>query len=86
MFPGKPCLAMPVFSSGQTVHQAAGTYAALGSTDLIVTAGGGIVAHPGGPGAGVQAFCDAWDAAVSGVPLTEYAKGRPALAQALGTA
>ena len=86
MFPGKPCLAMPVFSSGQTVRQAPGTFAALGSTDLIVTAGGGIVAHPGGPGAGVQAFRDAWDAAVAGVPLPEYAKGRAALTQALGAA
>jgi ribulose-bisphosphate carboxylase large chain len=31
---------MPVFSSGQTVRQAPGTFAALGSTDLIMTAGG----------------------------------------------
>ena len=84
MFADKPCLAMPVFSSGQTVRQAHGTYAGLGSTDLIVTAGGGIVAHPGGPGAGVQAFRDAWDAAVAGVALADYARGRPALAQALG--
>jgi len=83
MFPDKPCLAMPVFSSGQTVRQAPGTFAALGSTDLIVTAGGGIVAHPGGPGAGVQALRDAWDAAVAGVPLQEYAHGRTALSQAL---
>ena len=30
--------------------------AALGSTDLIVTAGGGIMAHPGGPAAGVAAM------------------------------
>ena len=83
MFPSKPCLAMPVFSSGQTVRQAPGTFAALGSTDRIVTAGGGIVAHPGGPGAGVQALRDAWDAAYSGIPLPEYARGRPALSQAL---
>ena len=53
MFPDKPCLAMPVFSSAQTVRQAPGTFAGLGSTDLIMTAGGGIVAHPDGPGAGV---------------------------------
>ena len=83
MFPGKPCLTMPVFSSGQTVLQAPGTFAALGSTDLIMTAGGGIVAHPGGPGAGVRALRDAWDAAVAGVPLADYAQGRVALRQAL---
>ena len=86
MFPDKSCRVMPVFSSGQTVKQALGTFDALGSTDLIVTAGGGIVAHPGGPGAGVQAFRDAWDAAVAGIELSDYAKDHPELAQALGVA
>lgn len=83
LFPDKPCLAMPVFSSGQTVRQAPGTYAALGSTDLIVTAGGGIVAHPGGPGEGVAALRQAWEAAVAGIPLPQHARSHPALAQAL---
>jgi ribulose-bisphosphate carboxylase large chain len=86
MFPDKPCLAVPVFSSGQTVRQAPGTFAALGGTDLIVTAGGGIMAHPGGPADGVRALRDAWDAAVAGVPLADYARDRPALAQALAQA
>jgi ribulose-bisphosphate carboxylase large chain len=86
MFPDKPCVAMPVFSSGQTVRQASGTFAALGSTDLIVTAGGGIVAHPDGPGAGVRALRDAWDAAVAGVPLADYAREHQALARALEAA
>ena len=36
MFAEKPCTVMPVFSSGQTVRQAHGTYAALGSTDLMI--------------------------------------------------
>jgi ribulose-bisphosphate carboxylase large chain len=85
IFPDKPCLAMPVFSSGQTVRQASGTYEALGSTDLIMTAGGGIMAHPDGPGAGVRAFRDAWDAAIAGMPLGDYARERPALARAFGT-
>ncbi|WP_203156857.1 ribulose-bisphosphate carboxylase large subunit family protein [Methylobacterium aquaticum] len=83
LFPDKPCLAMPVFSSGQTVRQAPGTYAALGATDLIVTAGGGIVAHPGGPGEGVAAFRQAWEAAVAGIPLEDHARTHPALSQAL---
>jgi ribulose-bisphosphate carboxylase large chain len=86
MFPDKPCLAMPVFSSGQTVRQAPGTFAALGSTDLIMTAGGGIVAHPDGPGAGVRALREAWDAAVAGVPLADYAREHQALARALEAA
>lgn len=55
MFDHKPCTVMPVFSSGQTVRQVPATYAALQSTDLITTAGGGIVAHPNGPAAGVRA-------------------------------
>ena len=49
LFPDKPCVAMPVFSSGQTVNQAPGTYDGLGSPDLIYAAGGGILAHPAGP-------------------------------------
>ncbi|TGD96760.1 ribulose-bisphosphate carboxylase large subunit family protein [Methylobacterium nonmethylotrophicum] len=83
LFPDKPCLAMPVFSSGQTVRQAPGTFAALGSTDLIVTAGGGIVAHPGGPGEGVAALRQAWEAAVAGIDLNAHARTHPALARAL---
>ncbi len=83
MFPNKPCLSVPVFSSGQTVRQAPGTFAGLGSTDLIVTAGGGIMAHPNGPAAGVTAFREAWQAAVEGVPLAQAARTHDALAQAL---
>jgi ribulose-bisphosphate carboxylase large chain len=86
MFDSKPCTVMPVFSSGQTVRQAPGTYAALGSTDLIVAAGGGIMAHPQGVTAGVTALRDAWEAAVTGVPLAEYARTSPALANALEAA
>lgn len=83
LFPDKPCPIMPVFSSGQTVRQAPGTWQALGSTDLIFAAGGGIMAHPAGPAAGVAALREAWEAAVDGVPLADHARTRPALAQAL---
>lgn len=86
MFESKPCTVMPVFSSGQTAKHAPGTYAALGSTDLIVTAGGGIMAHPHGVSAGVGALREAWEAAVAGIPLAEYARTRPALAKALEAA
>jgi ribulose-bisphosphate carboxylase large chain len=84
MFADKPCLTMPVFSSGQSARQAPSTYAGLGSTDLIVTAGGGIMAHPDGPAAGVSGLRRAWEAAIAGVPLDEYAREHPALAKALG--
>jgi ribulose-bisphosphate carboxylase large chain len=83
MFAAKPCLAMPVFSSGQSARQAPGTYAGLNSADLIVTAGGGIMAHPDGPGAGVSSLRQAWEAAMAGVALEDYAREHPALAKAL---
>ena len=83
LFEGKPYTVMPVFSSGQSARQAPGTYAGLGSADLMVTAGGGIVAHPGGTAAGVAALREAWDAAVAGIRLADYARDHPALAQAL---
>ncbi len=83
IFAEKPCMTMPVFSSGQTVKQAAGTFAALGSTDLIFAAGGGIMAHPYGPGEGVRALREAWEAALAGIPADLYASTRPSLAAAL---
>lgn len=86
MFASKPCTVMPVFSSGQTVAQVPGTYAAINTTDLIVTAGGGILAHPDGPGAGVNALRDAWDAALQGVPQADYAHTHPALQTAIDAA
>ena len=84
MFADKPCTVMPVFSSGQTAVQVADTFAALGSTDLIHTAGGGILAHPDGPAAGVAGLREAWEAAMAGIPAAEYAKGHPALAKGTG--
>lgn len=86
MFASRPCTVMPVFSSGQGVTQVPDTYAAVNTTDLIVTAGGGILAHPGGPGAGVSALREAWDAALKGVPQADYARTHPALQTALGAA
>ena len=78
-----PCIAMPVFSSGQTVNQPPDTFAQLGSLDLIYAAGGGIMAHPDGPGAGVASLRESWEATVAGVPLAAYAETHPALATAL---
>ena len=83
MFAGKPCAAMPVFSSGQTARQAAGTLAALGSPDLIFASGGGIMAHPGGPAEGVRALREAFEAAAEGIPADRYAGTHEALAGAL---
>ena len=74
---------MPVFSSGQTAAQPPATFAAVGSTDLIFLAGGGIIGHPSGAKAGVQSLVEAWQAAVDGIPLESYARTRPALREAL---
>ena len=83
MFDAKPCRAMPVFSSGQTVNQPPETYRRLGSADLIYTAGGGIMAHPDGPAAGVAALRGAWEAAMAGIAPAQFARTHPELAAAL---
>lgn len=79
----KPFEIMPVISSGQWGGQAPDTYARTRTTDVMYLAGGGIMAHPGGPRAGVRAIRQAWAAAVAGVPLDAYAAEHPELAQAI---
>lgn len=76
--------AMPVVCSGQWGGQAPATWARTGQTqDLLYLCGGGVVSHPGGPGAGVLAVRQAWEAAVQGIPLEVYAREHPPLAQSL---
>lgn len=75
--------AMPVFSSAQSAHQAADTYDALGSSDLMYLCGGGIMAHPSGIRAGVTSIRQAWTAALDHVPLDAYARTHTELAEAL---
>ena len=75
---------LPVVGSGQWGGQAPETYARTGqSLDLLYLCGGGIVSHPGGPGAGVRAVRQAWEAAVAGIDLATYAKDHPELAQSI---
>lgn len=81
--PHKPCTVMPVFSSGQSAKQVHDTYAALGSVDLIYACGGGILAHPAGPAAGVRSLHQAWEAAAGGIPLGEFATAHAELRAAL---
>ena len=83
LFGNSPMCAVPVFSSGQTVRQAALTLKAAGSPDLIVTAGGGIMAHPDGVTEGVKAMRQAYDAAMQGVEIEVYAKEYHELTAAL---
>jgi ribulose 1,5-bisphosphate carboxylase large subunit-like protein len=50
---------------------------------MLYIAGGGIIGHPGGPGAGVRSIQQAWDAALAGKSLAAWAETHPELAQAL---
>ncbi len=74
---------MPVVSSGQWGGQAPDTYRRTQTVDLMYVAGGGIMAHPGGPAAGVTALRQAWEAAVSGVALEQFAQEHTELRQTL---
>jgi ribulose-bisphosphate carboxylase large chain len=77
----KACLAklfdhktvMPVVSSGQWGGQAFETWRRTTTTDLLYMAGGGIMAHPMGPAAGVVALQQAWKASVDGLTLEDAA-------------
>jgi ribulose-bisphosphate carboxylase large chain len=74
----KPVL--PVVSSGQWGGQAPETWRRTKTTDLLYMAGGGIMAHPNGPAAGVHALREWWEAAVSGLSYDQCLAQRPNLA------
>ncbi len=74
---------MPVISSGQWGGQAPETYRLTGTTDLMYVAGGGIMAHPMGPAAGLRGLQQAWVAAVRGIDLNTYAETHPELKEAI---
>ena len=65
---------LPVVSSGQWGGQAFETWRRTQTTDLLYMAGGGIMAHPDGPGGGVTALQQAWKGAVDGLTLEQAAK------------
>lgn len=74
---------MPAFSSGQWAGTVPATIAAVPSGDLLFMAGGGILAHPGGPRAGVTSLRQAWAAARDGIALADAAAAAPELREAL---
>jgi ribulose-bisphosphate carboxylase large chain len=74
---------MPVVSSGQWGGQAPDTYRATRTLDLMYLAGGGILAHPSGPAAGVTAIRQAWEAAAADVDLAVYAREHSELRESL---
>ncbi|MES2509162.1 MAG: ribulose-bisphosphate carboxylase large subunit family protein [Pseudomonadota bacterium] len=74
---------MPAFSSGQWAGTVPATWAAVKKDDLLFMSGGGILAHPQGPAAGVASIRQAWAAARDGVALADRAREAPELASAL---
>jgi len=80
---GRP--AMPVLASGQWAGQAPDTYRRVGSLDLIYLCGGGILAHPAGPAAGVASVRQGWEAALAGQSLEAAATTHAELRQAMET-
>lgn len=76
-------VAMPVISSGQWGGQAPETYQQTKTLDVMYLAGGGIIAHPAGPAAGVSAIRQAWEAAAAGIPLEQFAREHEELLQSI---
>ncbi|MGF6773707.1 ribulose-bisphosphate carboxylase large chain [Paraburkholderia sp. GAS199] len=74
---------LPAFSSGQWAGTVPATFDAVRSTDLLFMSGGGILAHPDGPAAGVNSVRQAWAAVQDGTPLPVYAQRMPELRRAL---
>ncbi|MCE3271264.1 MAG: ribulose-1,5-bisphosphate carboxylase/oxygenase large subunit [Ramlibacter sp.] len=74
---------MPAFSSGQWAGTVPATVGVVPSGDLLFMAGGGILAHPGGPAAGVQSIRQAWAAVRAGETLEAAARHAGELRDAL---
>lgn len=74
---------MPAFSSGQWAGTLAPTLDAVPSADLMFMCGGGILAHPMGPAAGVSSVRQAWHAWRQGQSLQDAAMAQPELRAAL---
>lgn len=74
---------MPAFSSGQWAGTLPRTLDAAEQPDFMFMCGGGILAHPDGPAAGIASLRDAFEAISSGQTLEQAARTRPALAAAL---
>jgi ribulose-bisphosphate carboxylase large chain len=81
--PGCDDAVLPAFSSGQWAGTVPATFDAVHSTDVLFMSGGGVLAHPDGPAAGVTSVRQAWEAAQAHTPLERYAEHMPELRRAL---
>jgi ribulose-bisphosphate carboxylase large chain len=80
---GEDDAVMPAFSSGQWAGTVPQTWKAVSSSDLLFMSGGGIMAHPDGPAAGVASIREAWEAVRAGETLADHAARHPHLRRAL---
>jgi ribulose-bisphosphate carboxylase large chain len=74
---------VPAFSSGQWAGTLPRTLEVVPDGDLLFLCGGGILAHPGGPAAGVTSVRQAWEATRAGRTLADAARDAPELRDAL---
>lgn len=74
---------MPAFSSGQWAGTLPLAAEAAASQDFMFMCGGGILAHPDGPAAGIRSLRQSWEAIGEGRDLKVAAKTKPELAAAL---
>lgn len=74
---------VPVLSSGQWGGLAHATYAAVGTSDVLVLAGGGIHGHPDGAAAGVDSMRAAWASAERGESVADALESSSALRRAV---
>jgi ribulose-bisphosphate carboxylase large chain len=74
---------MPAFSSGQWAGTLPATLEVVPDGDLLFLCGGGILAHPGGPAAGVTSVRQAWAAVQAGRTLADAAREAPELREAI---
>jgi len=81
--PGIDDAVMPALSSGQWAGTVPATWSALAHDDVLFMSGGGILAHPDGPAAGVRSIRQAWQAARGGQTLEDAARQAPELRRAL---
>ena len=73
---------MPIASGGLHPRLVPELLKILGN-DLVITFGGGLWGHPGGPESGVLAIKQSVEAAMEKIPLGQYAKTHKELAEAL---
>ena len=70
---------LPAVSSGQWGGQAPETFRRTKTVDLLYLAGGGIMAHPNGPTAGVRSLRKWWEVAVEGLTMEQAVATYPEL-------